>query len=217
AVAAFLFFALVRRAILRIEWLALRIEARRLAAALSIPAVWGYALVTGAAIATLRSAVMATAFFVGIALGRRTHVLAATAAAALVLLGASPLSIYEPSLQLTFAAILGLAILAPRLAPPGSGRLRRFVAATTAATLTTAPIAAYHFHQIAPAALVGNLLVVPLCELAVLPIGLGALALAPLLPQVAAWLVRAAALGARMMAAAAHFVSHVMPGWQVGT
>src|SRR5262249_21485801 len=176
---------LLRRVLLRIEWIALRIEARRLAAALSIPAVWGYALVTGAAIATLRSAVMATVFFLGIALGRRTHVLAATAAAALVLLGASPLAIYEPSLQLTFAAILGLALVAPRLAPPGSNKLRRFLAATTAATLTTAPIAAYHFHQLAPAALIGNLLVVPLCELAVLPIGLGALAIAPMLPALA--------------------------------
>ena len=217
AVAAFLFFGLVRRLLLHIEWLAIRIEARRLAAALSIPAVWGYALVTGAALATLRSAVMATAFFLGIALGRRTHVLAATAAAALVLLGASPLSLYEPSLQLTFAAILGLAIVAPKLAPAGSGWLRRFLAASTAATLATAPIAAYHFHQIAPAALIGNLLVVPLCELLVLPVALGALTIASILPTLGGWLVRLAALGARMMAAAAHFVAHVLPGWQVGT
>jgi len=220
AVAAFLLYAGLRWLLLWVPALALRLEARRVAAAASIPAVWAYALVTGGAVATCRSAVMATVFFAGIAAARRPFGPAAIAAAAIALLVQAPLALYEPSFQLTFAAILGLALLAPRLAGRGTGlwqRLRRFGAASLAATATTAPIAAYHFHQVAPAGLIGNLLVVPLCELLVLPVGLGALALGCLWPAAAAPFLRVAALGAHAMAAAAHGVARLAPAWQLGT
>src|SRR5207237_9897961 len=50
AVAAFLFYAGLRRILLVIPPLAIRVEARRVAALASVPAVWAYTLVTGAAI-----------------------------------------------------------------------------------------------------------------------------------------------------------------------
>jgi competence protein ComEC len=218
AAAALLLYGGLRRLLLRIQPLALRVEARRLAAACAIPALWAYALVTGAAVATCRAAWMATLVLAAVASGRRAPAAGALGAAAIALLLDSPLLLYEPSFQLSFAAMIGLCAGAPRLAGPAAGRIRRFWAATLAAALATLPIAAYHFQQLAPATLIGNALVVPLCELLVLPLGLGGLALGLLAPLAALgrWALRGAALGAAAMAGAAHLLATLLPAWMVG-
>ncbi|HEY3358291.1 MAG TPA: ComEC/Rec2 family competence protein, partial [Polyangia bacterium] len=227
AVAAFLFYAGLRRLLLRIPGLALRVEVRRVAALSAIPAVIFYTLLTGAAVATVRSAIMAIAFFAAAAVGRSSDHVNAIGAAGLAILLWSPLSLFDPSFQLTFAAVAGLALTAPlgaraAAAIAGDGRLRaglrwaaRFAVASTAALLATAPIAAIHFNQVAPAGLLGNFLVVPLAEMVVLPLGLGATLMAPLAPGLAGLGVRAAGLGAALMAGAAHAVARLAPAWRV--
>ena len=50
--------------------------------------------------------------------------------------------------------------------------LWRFVAATIAATAATAPLVAHHFGEVAPLSPLGNLALVPIVELAVVPVGL---------------------------------------------
>src|SRR4029079_7726990 len=78
--------------------------------------------------------------------------------------------------------------------------LWRFVAATLAATAATAPLVAHHFGEAARLSPLGNLALVPIVELAVVPVGLaGAVAgalWAPLgkLPLTAADLAARAAL-----------------------
>jgi competence protein ComEC len=227
AVAAFLCYAGLKRLLLLVPGLALRLEVRRVAALSAIPAVVFYTLLTGAAVATVRSAIMAIALFGAAAAGRSADHANAVGAAGIVILLWSPLSLFDPSFQLTFAAVIALAATAPlgaRAAArvPGEGRgaaalkwAARFGVASTAALLATAPIAAIHFNQVAPAGLLGNFLVVPLAEMLVLPLGLGATLLAPFWPALAALGVRLAGIGADLMAWASHTVAHLAPSWRV--
>jgi competence protein ComEC len=227
AVAAFLFFAGLRRLLLRVPRLPLVCDVRRVAALAAIPAVIFYTLLTGAAVATVRSAVMAVAFFAAAAVGRPSDHPNAIGAAAIAILLATPLALFDPSFQLTFAAVIGLLVAAPlgsRAAArlPGAGLWRRaarwamrFAVASAAALLFTAPIAAAHFNQLAPAGLVANFVVVPLAEMVVLPVGLPATLLAPVWPGAAALGVRVAGLGADLMARATHAIATVAPSWRL--
>ncbi|HJX55025.1 MAG TPA: ComEC/Rec2 family competence protein, partial [Polyangia bacterium] len=120
----------------------------------------------------------------GAMLVNRPFSLAASIAfAALVLLVQSPLALLDVSFQLSFASVIALGFFAQRFspaAPPkGASRSRRALgwlgrclAASSVASLSTMPLVAHHFGEVTPAAPVGNLVLVPLVELAVLPCGL---------------------------------------------
>lgn len=190
AIASFLLFTGLRRLLVWIEPLGRRVAVRQVAALAALPAVVLYTLLTGAQVATVRACIVALLYLAGTALLRRAAAGSALAVAALVILGASPLTLFDPSFQLSFAAALGCIVVAPRLpgwGPEGPGlgpRIARgaltLVRVSLATLGTTAPISAWHFAQIGPAALLTNVLVVPLAELWVLPLGLGACALGEL-------------------------------------
>lgn len=121
-----------------------------------------YALVAGARPGALR-AVALLALACGVrARGRRTHPqgLLATIGAGFAL--ADPGLVTRLDAQLSFAATFGLVHLGPRLAGAHPGALRRALAPSAAAWLATAPCLAFHLGHLAPAALVANLLALPL-------------------------------------------------------
>jgi competence protein ComEC len=189
AAVALLLFALVRRAWLYAQGRAAQLPAEAVAAAVAAPAAIVYTLVTGAEVATVRSLVATLVVLGGAALGRRPHALTALAVAALVLLADAPWTVFEPSFQLSFVAAAALVTLGTRLAPapaaPEASRARRvavgllrLAAASFAAALATAPLTALHFGVIQPAGLVANLVVVPVAEFLILPLGLAGALLA---------------------------------------
>jgi competence protein ComEC len=200
--------------------LALYVDPRAVAALVALPVLVFFTLLTGEAVATQRSAVMLALGMGGILVGRPVSVAPAIAAAALVILVPGPLRLFDQSLQLSLASVIGIALLAARLGPnrrasgDSWGRralawLWRFGAATVAATAFTAPLVAHDFGEIAPAAPLGNLALVPLVELGVVPLGLfgGALAALGLAPGRLA--LRAAGGAARLaLAVAAGFRAH---------
>jgi competence protein ComEC len=214
AVVAALVFGLLRRLAMLVPAWALRVNATALAAALSLPAVVLYTLLTGEAIATLRSAFMAAAALGAMLVNRPFSLAASIAFAALVLLVEEPLALMDISFQLSFASVIALGFFAQRFspaAPPkGASRWRRALgwlgrclAASSVASLSTMPIVAHHFGEVTPAAPVGNLVLVPLVELAVLPCGLVGALLAlihPVLGAAPLWIAglasRAALCGA---------------------
>jgi competence protein ComEC len=226
AAAAWIAYALLRRGLARWHRLAVRVEPRRVAAVLALPLVWMYTLVTGGALATGRAAVMASFTLMGVAMGRSPTAAGALACAMIVLLGCAPLSIEEPSFQLTFAAVAGLCWLAPRLRPHSPAvasratragvAVLRLCGTSLAAMLATAPIAAYHFNQLPSAGLPANLVIVPLAELIVLPLGLGALALASIMPGVATVLLRASSWGCHVTLVCAGWLGGHLPAWHCG-
>jgi competence protein ComEC len=102
--------------------------------------------------------------------GRRASRLYALALAALVTLAIDPGVATDVGWQLSFAAVLGILLLAAPLRERicsglGRGRWRRALAegmaVTVAATLATAPLIAFHFETISTTTLVANLLALP--------------------------------------------------------
>jgi competence protein ComEC len=103
-------------------------------------ALWGavllallYAAIGGLSLPTWRSAIMLSLFFAGIVWGRPTDWISALSLAALLILLLEPHSLWTASFQLTFAAMIGIFLVYPRL---GSLRswLRHSLARTTDST-----------------------------------------------------------------------------------
>jgi competence protein ComEC len=219
AVVAVVFLA-ARLAVGLVPALPLYIEPRAVAAAVALPVLVFFTLLTGEAVATQRSAVMLALGMGGVLLGRPVSPAPAIAAAALLLLAAAPLRLFDPSLQLSLASVAGIALLARRLGPDRArfgdgpwrravGWLWRFGAATVAATAFTAPLVAHHFGELAPASPLGNLALVPLVELGVVPLGLFGAALAALGTRAGTLALAVAGAAARLaLAVAAFFRAH---------
>ncbi|MBE7448267.1 MAG: ComEC/Rec2 family competence protein [Kofleriaceae bacterium] len=76
---------------------------------------------------------------------------------------------------------------------------------SAAVTAATAPITAWHFHEVSFGGVLGNLVATPLVELVVIPLGLAGMALAALVPPVGGVVidvsVALAGVGARLVAA----------------
>ena len=175
AVATFMAFA-------GFAWLLLRIglgrghAVRRYAALLALPIVWGYTALTGAEIATLRAALVATLCLGSVLLARQSRFVVALAQALLILLCLSPLELFDPSLQLSFAAVFATSQLGPQLAAVPRRWFRPLLLllrSSVAALWATIPIVLWHFSELQPAGLLSNLVLVPLGELLVLPLGFG--------------------------------------------
>lgn len=172
-----------------------------------------YVPVAGAGPSIQRAAVMGAVGVLATLGGRRGSRLYALALAALVTLAIDPGIGSDVGWQLSFAAVLGILLLASPLrraieARLGMGPWRRAlaegVAVTVAATLATAPLIAFHFERISTTTLLANALALPavapamwlgmcgavLAQVPGLPLeplnGLSALLLA-YIAQVAAW------------------------------
>lgn len=224
AIAAFLFYVGLRRLLVCVPALAAAQPVQRWAAAAALPAVLVYTMLTGAQVATVRSCVVAFAWLGAVATRRRATVVQALSLSALVILCASPLELFDPSFQLSFAAAFGTGLVAPRWSPRGAGgppwwRAGRWAvrlgAASAAAIVATAPIGAWHFAQLAPAGIASNLVVVPVAELGVVPVGLAGCVAASLHLPGASLLLQVAGGLARAMAAFIVWFAGVAPSWRV--
>lgn len=197
AVIAGLAFALLRRLAAASPWGG-RIRPGRWAAPPALVLAIAYTLVTGAQLATLRSLVVIAIMLTAQFLSRPMRLIDALGLAAIGLLLWHPSDLTDPSFQLSFAAALALA-LRPRTVP-GFARDRRIVrwfvdGIVTSAwvTLVTAPLTAYHFHQVQPGGVLGNLVLTPVLELIALPLGLAGLLVGAVWPAGGAVMLRAAA------------------------
>lgn len=214
AVVVALVFGFLKRLVDCFPSLALRIQPRVLASALALPACVLYTLLTGEAVATVRSAVMASMVLVATIINRPLSLTASIAAAAMILLVNSPLALLDVSFQLSFVSVIGLMLFAHRLLPGNSARKVRWrsralswvagsFSASFAACLLTMPLVAHHFGEITPAAPIGNLVLVPIVELAVLPCGLVGSLLALAHPWLGAVPLHAAGLASHLALALA--------------
>jgi competence protein ComEC len=191
AVVAGLLYALLRK-LVAASPLGGRVRPARWAAPPALVLAVAYTLITGAQLATIRSLVVIAIVLVAQMLDRPVRLVDALGLAALVILATRPEDLRDPSFQLSFVAALTLAI-APRR-EPGTSRIadwiRRGLAASLWVALATAPITAFHFHQVAAGGVVGNLFLTPLVELVALPLGLAGLFLpGHVAIDVAVWIV----------------------------
>jgi competence protein ComEC len=129
-----------------------------------------YVPVAGAGPSIQRAAVMGAIGVLATFGGRRSSRLYALALAALVTLAIDPGIGADVGWQLSFAAVLGILLIASPLrraieARVGKGAWRRplaeGVAVAVAATVATAPLIAFHFEELSTTTLVANVLALP--------------------------------------------------------
>ena len=188
---ALLLYGATRWLYSRSERLLLLAPPRRILPPLLLVPLSGYLLLSGCAAPTQRSFATMVIAIIAFSCYRRTTPLALLSSAAFAMLAISPLSLFDPSLQLSFAGVLGLMVWLPRWQPLLAGRpawlrgIGLMLISTLAATLATAPLSLWHFHQISPAGLITNLLAIPLVAWGAVPVGLIGILLFPTLPGVA--------------------------------
>ncbi len=203
-------FAVARWLLGRSEWVLLTTDAARVAAVASLGPVLLYAALAGLGVATLRSALMVTAAVLARLLGRPVDVLRTLALAALVLALAWPGTPLDIGFQLSFVSVLaivcGVRRLGVKTTEPvgGAGRgarlrawLHEALLVSPCALIGTAPLTAFHFHQVSLVGVIANPLVVPVFGSVVVGLGLAGAFLEPVSATASAVLFRTAGLTLR--------------------
>jgi competence protein ComEC len=135
-----------------------------------LAAIAVYVPLAGAGPSIVRAGVMGGVSVLATLAGRRSSRLYALALAAVVTLALAPGIAADVGWQLSFAAVLGILVLARPLrgaivARIGTGGWRGVLAEgtamTVAATLATAPLIAFHFEALSTTTLLANLLALP--------------------------------------------------------
>ncbi len=133
-----------------------------------IIALWIYALITGMSPSVLRATTMFSFIIIGGALKRDTNIYNTLAASAFVLLIYNPFIILQVGFQLSYAAVLGIVYLQPKLHNlyrPSFWLLDKvwaISAVSIAAQIATFPLGMFYFHQFPNYFLLSNLFVIPL-------------------------------------------------------
>lgn len=192
-----LVMGLVRYGIALVPPLALRIDAKKVAAVLALMAALFYTALAGAPVPAQRACAMAAFALLAILLDRTALSLRLVAWSAVIVLVIAPESLTGASFQMSFAAVVAL-IAGWESAAPWRRRLHeraelsrhrwlwRLGAAlgaslitTLIASIATGAFAAYHFNRLSLLGVVANLLGVPLTGFWIMPWGLLAMLLMP--------------------------------------
>jgi competence protein ComEC len=141
---------------------------------LIIAGLWLFSFIAGGSPSVLRSAVMFTCLVIGAHLNRKTSIYNSLAASAFLLLCYNPFWLWDAGFQLSYAAVLSLAIFYNPIYNLlfVSNKILDFlwksVCVTLAAQILTVPVSVYHFHQFPNLFLIANLLAVPLSSLIII-------------------------------------------------
>ena len=177
------------------ERLMLAFNIKKLAAVSSIIPVLFYGAIAGFSVSTQRAVIMVLIFIIAILIDREKGFYNTLAAAAFAILILSPLAIYDISFQLSFASVLAIIYLVPKLqlfwkdnnedalvsTPSRSLQftLHCFknyflnpLAVSVAASIGTAPFVAYHFHRVSLIGILSNLIIIPFMGFMAVPIAL---------------------------------------------
>ncbi|MDR2549957.1 MAG: DNA internalization-related competence protein ComEC/Rec2 [Desulfobulbus sp.] len=185
----------------RSTWLLLHVHVPTLALTLTAPILLFYTFIAGFNVPAVRSLITALLVLFAVMVRRQRTLIHLIAGAALIVLAVTPLALFTASFQLSFAAVLAINLIYPRLplflAPEEAssglssqiGRavrvLQSMLYVSLAATAGTLPILLYHFNRVSLIGPVMNLVIEPLLCLWALPCGLLALPLIPLFPNLA--------------------------------
>ncbi|CAN5769588.1 ComEC/Rec2 family competence protein [soil metagenome] len=193
-----LVMGIVRYGIALVPPLALRVDAKKVAAVIALLVALFYTALAGAPVPAQRACAMAAFALLAVLLDRTALSLRLVAWSAVIVLAAAPETLTGASFQMSFAAVValiagweGAAGLRRRLherAELSRHRwLWRIVAGITAslvttliASIATGAFAAYHFNRLSILGVVANLLGVPLTGFWIMPWGLLAMLLMPL-------------------------------------
>ncbi len=134
---------------------------------LLIVLLFGYAGLTGLSASVFRAATMFSFVAIGKAIDRDTNIFNTLAASAFCLIAIQPMIIMQVGFQLSYAAVIGIVLIQPRMFNllVFNNRLLDWAWSITcvsiAAQIATAPLGLLYFHQFPNLFLVSNLLVIP--------------------------------------------------------
>ncbi len=149
-----------------------------------------YTVFVGAGASVVRAALMSGLLIYGQALGRPTYIPTSLAGAALVMSLLDPWVLWDISFQLSFAAVMGLALFVPPIQRAVQNRLNRLqsplvkrilfglgdiIVVTLAAQIATLPLTLGYFGRLSLVALPANILILPVQPAILVLGGLGVL------------------------------------------
>ncbi|HSD92958.1 MAG TPA: ComEC/Rec2 family competence protein [Methyloceanibacter sp.] len=215
-------FWLARALLALVPGLALRFPIKKWAAVVALGAACFYLALSGAAVPTVRSWIMMSIVLIAVMLDRPALTMRNVALAALVILIAAPESLFDPSFEMSFAAVIALVALyewlsqrdwyGPRDVSPvfrtlrkGGGLIAGAGVTTLVAGTAVAPFALYHFHRMTHYGLFANLIAAPLVSLLIMPMALLSLLAMPF--GLETWPLKAMGLGIELMVATGNEVA----------
>ncbi len=216
-----LIFFVVWKLVALLPIVALRLDARKVAALVALCGTGAYCVFTGAEAPAVRAFIMSAIAFGAILLNRKAISMRGLAIAAICVLVALPESAIDPGFQMSFLATAALVALweiwerrregAPELSWLQRAAMWLVGAAATSvvAGLATAPISAATFGRVSVWSLPANLMAAPVLDFWVAPFSVLAAILAPLDFDDWAWQVAAAGLGVTLKIA--HMIA-ALPG-----
>jgi competence protein ComEC len=134
---------------------------------LVIAVLGSYAALTGLSPSVCRAATMFTFVAIGSAIERNTNIFNTLAASAFVLILYEPMIIMQVGFQLSYAAVIGIVLIQPRLFKLFTFKNRladwawSITCVSVAAQIATFPLGLLYFHQFPNLFLISNLLVIP--------------------------------------------------------
>ena len=198
----------------RSQWLLVHMHVPSLALLMTSPILLLYAFVAGLNLPAVRALTTALLVLLAILVRRQRSFLPLIAAAALFIFTINPLAVFTPSFQLSFAAVLAINFIYPRLPVfdlPAEARagwpslldrawkaVQSMFLVSLAATAGTLPILLFHFNRVSLIGPVMNLVIEPLLCLWALPWGLIAFSLFGFAPDLAAGCLQIGDLGLRL-------------------
>lgn len=180
ALASGIVFFAVRLLVALVPRIALRVQAKKIAAGFALLSAFAYLMLSGAPVPAQRSFVMVAFTLTAVLIDRKGISLNALAWAAVLVLLFFPEAMTGASFQMSFAATLAIISLYERY----GHRLYRAEAkwyarigyvvlggiiTSLVASLATAPFVIYHFNRLSVWGVLANLLVMPLTSLLIMP------------------------------------------------
>lgn len=215
-------FWLVRALLALSPSLSLRFPIKKWAAGAALLAASFYLVLSGASVPTVRAWIMMCIVLIAVMLDRPAITMRNVALAALAILIVAPESLFQPSFEMSFAAVVGLVAIyewfsarkndrlldvSPiwRGARKGGGFVAGVAITTLIAGTAITPFAVYHFHRMTHFGLVANMVAAPLVSLLIMPMALLALITMPF--GLEAWPLQVMGFGIALMVDTAQWVA----------
>ena len=137
---------------------------------ISILLIYSYGVFTNFGVSTNRAVVMLIVNLMAKIFGRTYDMLSATALSAFLILLNSPMQIFSVGFQLSFAAVIGIAILIPSMKEifPSDNVVLNNIYVSLSAQLMTMPLILFYFYQLPIYSLFINLLLIPFMSLLII-------------------------------------------------
>lgn len=182
-------------------------------------AVWAYVVLVGMSASVVRSAIMLTVIALVTLLNRRNILLNSLGVAAFVLLLWNPMNLYDIGFEMSFMAVLGIALFEPFMMPRHEAKnkfekyvvywLWGIISVSIAAQIGTAPLVAYYFGRFSTYFLITNIIVIPLAT--VILYGFLLTAVVSFIPVLSSWLMKALFFLVMVLNSSLHWIAS-LPG-----